>query len=1073
LKFNLLYIFSFNLLLLSACGGKLDPVNPHEEAVAPAQVLAIDPHPESTQNLDEIDRLLKIEDPRTFLENAKGPYLNLKSWQEERVSKNSSFPQFIEMVHSRLLDLPADQRWSELAKHFDSLCQDDLKDCGQLKILKTSPKSAPLLVAVALQQKDVAKKYKFFLMAFDVQNQEFPESTMQEFLNDIKSYRDGLVRSGNKELLARVDRVLSVLFNLYQSGRLHIKDKQWIADLPLLNSIKAEDVAVAAKYSVTEKNGKFTLSPQLQQEIENNQKLPDSFSSRMVWVEKANAKLKAQLKIPVLEKDVYFYVVDQLFTSRWSPKQADAFVKNAGLEISKTFDCAKIYTQSQLAYVMAVAQQELADFLKKTPGLNATNLFVDSKKALSHSSIAAKALPDHFRNVLHFFSLSAPKSPEDQSYFKIVNLLEKTVKMTVSYPVALVLFDTATRLGITPNQLVSLDGQSKYSQWALETYVQQFIRGEVDPLLDYTIDKHPLSSFEVIEAVEMTAKSGWYESMGRTPDEALRDLFEVYMQSNAWKVYFGQVEQSNVPTKLAVLKDSLQTLEAKFNAGEWQDTVHLCKGFQSANSKPRQTLNLLSITESPTLGSLAKRISYPENASRISGGTGNTSFEYTEPGYFMFSRKTMDQIEWLRLDILPTLQFFSALQQGLEKSGLKTPLFAQSLENVKQLSKTYAVKFMKRFREAQDCYFLLMTREREVMSQLVIYEKAYWQWAHGQIAAGHDINSLFAKNLPNGMSYRTQITAGKVVTYTWDLLLRLKVYLESGLPQLKMPAIAPNLSIVIPDSLIKNPLYMESQILQVPVGTDAGSFATTVLREGGLTGDNRIVDWFLNSYMDIISLKSYEDATVLFYRASPIFNQVLGLPNYFTLQESFDSVPRIRRFLSLSQTEFTSQAMIGLQSRFISDFLESGDQLLQQGGTKPHPIYDHVLKALASNWMGGFADDDAWENSEMRTQRPPSIVPIAVKADKLFQYQLDSQFQIFSATSNARALMMESFKTTIHDDLQVVSAFANKVENESKPIEVLYNNVGPLQADNYSSVFLKNVRTVVDKINLRTGGMYK
>ncbi len=1072
MKFNSLLLFSLNLLLLTACGGKLDPVNQHEDAIAPAQVLAVDSHQETTQSLDEIDRLLKIEDPHAFLENAKNTYLNLKLWQEERVSKNSSFPPFIELVHSRLLDLPANQRWPELAKHFDSLCQDDLKECGQLKILKTSPKSAALLVEVALQQKDIAKKYNFFLMAFDVQNQEFPQATMQAFLNDIKAYRDSLISSGNKDLLARVDRVLSVMFNLYQSGRLQIKDKSWIADLPLLNSIKAEDVAVAAKYSVTEKAGKFTLSPQLLQEIEKNQKLPDSFSNRMVWVEKANSRLKTQLKIPALEKDAYFYVIDQLFTSRWSPKQADAFVKSAGLEIPKAFEYAKIYTQSQLAYVMAVAQQELADFLKKTPGLNASNLFVDGKKALSRSSIEARALPDHFRNVLQFFSLSAPKSSEDQSYFKIVSTLEKTVKMTISYPVALVLFDTATRLGITPNQIVALDGQLNFSQWALESYVQQFIRGEVDPLLDYTLDKHPLSSFEVIEAIEMTAKSGWYESMGRTPDEALRDLFEVYMQSNAWKVYFGQFEDVNVPTKLAVLKDSLQTLEAKFNTGEWQDTVHFCKGLQGNGAKPRQTLNLIALTESPTLGSLAKRISYAENSSRTSGGSGNTSFEYTDPGYFMISKKTMDQIEWLRLDILPTLQYFSSLQKGLEKSGIKTPLFEHSLENVKELSKTYATKFMKRFKEAHDCYFYLMTREREVMSQLVIYEKAYWQWAHAQIAAGQDISSPFTKNLPSGMNYRTQVKDGNLIIYTWDLLLRLRVYLESGLPQLKLPAIAANMTIVIPESLTKDLLYRESQISQVPLGTKADAFATQVVRQGGLAGDNRIVEWFLNSYMDIINLKTYEDATALFYRAAPILNQVLGLQNYFTLQESFDAVPRIRRFLSLSENERASQALIGLQSRFISDFLESGDQLLQQGG-KPQPVYDHALKAFAANWMGGFADDNAWEASEMRTPRPRSIVPIAIKADKLYQYQLDSQFQIFSSMSNARALMMESFKTTIHDDLQLVSAFADKVETESKPMEVLYNNTGKLKADNYSAVFLRNLRTVVDKINLRTGGMYK
>ncbi|MGZ5278643.1 MAG: hypothetical protein ACXWC9_01795, partial [Pseudobdellovibrionaceae bacterium] len=877
MKSNLGLLLISNLLILSACGGKLDPVHQHEDPTNLAIAQSISSSPNLIQGSNEIEAVLTKQDSPSFLEESKKSYLNLALWQDARTSKQSSFSKFIDLVHIRMLELPAEKRWVELSRHFDSLCQDDLKSCDSLTLLKTSPKSSELLVQVALQQKEVTKKYKFLLMAFDVQNRLFPEHTLDAFLSDIKNYRDSLIASKNQELLGRVDQILSLLMNLYQEGKLKTKDTKWISNLPLLQSVKSEDVAVAAKYAVTLKDGKPVSSAELVKEIEKNQATPDSFTKRMKWVDEANPRLKAQLQIRMLERDAYFFMIDQLFTARWSPKQADAFLKSASLSSSQAFDVAQTYTYSQIAYIMALAQYELTSYLKKTPNLDASNLFIDAKKSLSQSSIDARALADHLRNISQFFALTSPKSKEDVAFFKIISTLEKTIKISISYPGTLVLFDTATRLGITPNTMLSIQKFDAEGTMPFEAYVQQFFRGEVMPLLDHTMDKKPLGTFETGEAIEMAVKGGWFESMGRTPDEALTDLFEVYMQSNAMQVYRGRFAPDLIPTKLSVLRSTLEILDAKYNTAEWRDAVHLCKGLQSGKTRPQQTLDLMGLLRSPTLGSFANKLSTFEGSSGTSGGSGNSAFTVRSKGYFMFSKRTMDQMEWLRLDLLPTLHYFTSLKTALEKSGVALPKLEQRIESVKTLAKTYANKFKSRFQEANECWFYLFTRERAIIAQLVQYEKAYWQWAHPQILAGQNISTLFTKDLPTGMQYRTTATAQSITMYAWDLLLRSRVYLQTGIPQLNLPPIAANVNVVVSSSLIKESLYKDAVVTSIPMEASADSFAKSAIKGSGFSGSKNIVYWYLATYLDITLFQTYADGVALFYRVSPILEQVLGI----------------------------------------------------------------------------------------------------------------------------------------------------------------------------------------------------
>jgi len=1066
-----LYLIS-NLLLLSACGGKLDPVVQHESPATQAQVQSISASPRSVQGSNEIESALKAQDSPSFLENSKKSYLNLAFWQDARISKQASFTKFIDLVHVRLLELPADKRWSELSKHFDSLCQDDLKSCESLMLLKTSPKSSELLVQTALQQKEIAKKYKFLLMAFDIQNRLFPEHTLDAFLSDIKNYRESLITTQNQELLSRVDHILSLLMNLYIEGKLTTKDTKWIANLPLLQSLKSEDVAVAAKYAVTIKDGKPVSSSELVKEIEKNQAGSDSFAKRMKWVDEANPKLKAQLKISVLEKDAYFFVIDQLFTTRWSPKQADAFLKSASLSVPKAFETAQTYTYSQIAYIMALAQYELTSYLKKTPNLDASNLFIDAKKSLSQSSIDARALADHLRNIAQFFALSAPKSKEDAAFFKIISTLEKTIKISISYPGTLVLFDTASRLGITPNTMLSIQKFDAEGTMPFEAYVQQFFRGEVMPLLDYTTDKEPLGTFETGEAIEMAAKGGWFESMGRTPDEALTDLFEVYMQSNSMQVYRGRIPPDLIPTKLSVLKSSLEVLDAKYNTAEWKDAVHLCKGLQSGKTKPQQTLDLMGLLRSPTLGSFADKMASFEGSSGSSGGSGNSAFSIRSQGYFMFSKQTLDQMEWLRLDLLPTLHYFTTLKKSLEKSGIALPKLENRIESVKTLAKTYANKFKARFNEANDCWFYLFARERALIAQIVQYEKAYWEWAHPQILAGQNISSLFTKDLPTGMEYRTTATAQNITMYTWDLLLRARIYLQTGIPQLNLPPIAGNVSVVVSESLLKESLYKNPTVTSIPMEANAKSFSKSAIKGSGFSGSNNIVYWYLASYFDLTLFQTYADGVALFYRVSPILNQVLGIQKYFTDKQLLEAPVKVRSFLNLTDSERMSQSLLGISSRYIPDFLRMGKQFLQDNG-QAEPMYDYILKSMTGSWMGSFGDEDIWENAEVRVKRPPSLIPFSVLASNIYQYQLDPQSHLFSPTLISRDLFIQDFKPIIANDLRVAAEFAKKVEADSKSMDVMFDNTNKLRVEPYTPVTLKDVDTSVERAHQMTGGIFR
>ncbi len=1089
MKFKILFI-TF-ILLLNGCGGKLAPNHIHE---APATKPKVEAN-SSSNDLDIADKMTKMaissegESSEAILKNSTNDFFDIKNWRNPKIKLSKEFTNVIDRVAKSILDLGKTKKadlteqkvWSRLGQLVDQLCDEDLQNCEIVEIMKTSAEGAELLRQLANEQTSLTRKYKYLFISMDIQNQNFPTNIIEDILLTAKDYRIKLIadvelarKSGQsvelikrQTLLSKMNSLLALVITFVQEGKIKTANTDWIRDLDLASSVKESDTQLVAKYMVFVANT-HQLTAEFQREITKNQSIIGSFSEKKKLIEENNLKALSSFEVQSIALDEYFYVIDQVYTDRWSARQGSAFIKTAGLSVAKLLEVAQNYVRFEVVYAMTRAQLEFKSFLADYSSVTAPQIIVAAKKKISMSSMQARALPEKTRKLSQLISDAAGVNSKESNIFnKQIISIPKTIKTAITYPYMAILLFIARRLGANTDTHLEVVKFSGEGNSKLSYFVKHLFNGSLIPILDFTDDMVPLNAFEVMEAFEISAKSGTFENLGLNLDEVTATLYNLLLED----------EQKD-------LASNQSNLERKYATTEWSELMQICQGYKQ-HTPAGHAISFPELQQSPTLGEAASPLNdsfTEENTSTLDGVT------IKKHGYFTMSVRLVDQLEWIRSDLFTLIQYFDNMQTILmQSSGYPMPKLKVQVEKTKVLSKNFISLLLKRDKEFDECFIMIQSQERKYMTQIVKYELAYWKLVHQEMVRqrrglpGKDMGTKFLNlTLPPSIEYRSKVSAKNVKSVNFDFFLRVKSYLQYGLPAANLPAIYPNLDIAWTTGLEDSSFYRDTNTHIVPFDENELSFASAAVIASNIAGSGSQTFWFGVAYMYPSSFRQYYDAKALFYRMNPQVKKILGMDSLISIENLMQVPKSVIPYIDLTEAEKQIMNLLGILSRYSDTDLPAGHGLfLDNTNNNAAPLYDYLLAQLSNRWMASFGHADEWEDYQVESShmRPFELRPISMDAELFSRYQANVKDHFALIKLVTADVFAETLKSEVKDDLQLLIDARNAISNEAKkdfPIStVSYQSDQSFPLTFYSSSVYDNVDKYIYYFHSQTSGFYK
>ncbi len=1081
LKFNLSLILS--ALLLVGCGGTLAPNKIHDGPTSKTEILIETSAAGAADSaiITEIKSLRAETNDQAVLEKADQIFFTLSHWQNKRMTTSTDFQAFIDQVSAAALraqkttpDLAMVKSfWVKLSGLVDGLCSDNLKSCTTVNTFRTTPQGAELLRQLGESQSSIDKKYKYFFIGLDLQNQNFPEAAVDSFLKDAKQFRSQVEKDlalaqkngqsqiidEKQSMLTKVNSTLNMLLSLVKEGKVRTSNTDWIRDLNLTQSIKETDTELAARYVLYEKGSK-NLSAEMKSEIARLQKMAGSFDSKMSQI---SAKMIATFDLTRIERDEYFYVIDQVYSSRWSTKQGETFITAAGLDSEKVISVGRQYIRAEVAYLVTLAQIDLKSLLNDYTKIEAKSLFVQAQQSFSRSSIEAISLPEKAQKIAQLVRVSSVDSKRADEFSSQVTDLHKTIKKTIVYPTTMIIFTLLNRLGVAPtDELQSIncdrDPSPKFS-----SCVQTLFLGTLKSPLAFTEDTTALNAIELLESVELTAKSGYFDVTGLTTDDIITTLFDLLTID-----------------KVAKLNEEIEHLSIKYSASEWADLQVLAKSTNSANP-PARNISLTEMIYSPTLGS-----AMPTLNEEFNGQTNTSSGVITllTPGYFFSSNRISEQLERIRSDLFNLFQYFDTMQIVLKKSSsTEMPKLQKRIQTIKLSARQFVATALKRMQEFNQTYFPLVAQEINNTNLIIKYEAAYWKFVHetmktlranrSQEKISH---SQFALQLPNDAQYRTVITGDSVSAYEFDFMLRAGHYLKQGLKPASLAAIRPNLNILIADGVDNTELYRNSKVNLIKFVENESEFVQNAINATGVSAATSEIRWFYRSYLQVYAFRNYYDINATLYRMGPLAKRILNLDT--VSKDQLLQVPlRVLKHFNQTTEEKQAVALLGMTTRYNLEQLEGYGIFFNAIDSDAAPVYDYILTELIKRGMSTFGHSDIDDARGSAISFPLGIVPVSVIAEQIAQFHLNKSQNLLEMRSVAADVYTSGYKLTVSDDLRLVTE-AKQAIQEAGPLLVGFNQINyqtnkTLRLNIVSAYVLKNVEASRIHFHNRTSGFYK
>lgn len=1054
---------------LTACGGKMAPRQSHEEAQSTtSSIRPNDPEKAATPEVAEIHELNKTAQAGTFLASAKQKYLDIKNWKDAKVSQNEDFFRFINEVHKQQLQLPTDQRWAELKEFYLSLCGSDLKGCELLRTLKTSPYAAVLLGEIASTETNLDHKYRLLLMAFDVSNQQPPQKNVEYFLADIQKYMAMLEKSGKTDLTSQLNGTISIILSAFQEGRIQLQNVEWIATLPLLTSKDLNLNALAGTQFLAGKTDKNFRGTPLEKQAQEIMERASGHIKRMAWLNQNFPQIVQLLKLQTPEQDAYFFIVDQIMSSRWTAKQGASFFAGAKLEVQPLDKVVFNYLMSEIGYVMGSIQYRLKENQDKTDKRDLVMFFEDGKRSLFDLVSQSKLIPENARRLSELASLVTKDAALSDKIDKFSANYEHTAKIAFTFPSSLALFDMGLRMGIEPNTKAVFSKYNANGAFNFSNTLQNFLRGSLIPLMDFSEDLSESNIFSMTEAMDFAVQSGIFETLGTTGDEAMARFLDSYMQSD-------MSESTNYTAgklRIATIRKSVLELAEIEKNSKYQDILHMCKSMKTGD-KAEKTVGLNDFLLSPVLGNALSEFKAHTMETLDSGGT-----TFIKRGFFPFETNRVEYLEWLRLDILPRLSAFSAVLDSsgkANKGGL--PKFQERLQFYRDLVKQSVQRVTGYYRRTNDCWFNMMEKEIEATGKFIVYEKAFWKWALEQRKAGQDPFAMFKQDLPKSIKYRGSFDGDKALLYSWDIIIRARYFMMYGIPALGLPPIIQNYQVILNDSIQYASAYRESKVISISTDLNADEFATKAIQGSELqslvpsAGYDEIKWYKRDYYADASRDTVYLQGVATLFRLSATIKTELGdigIPLY-SEKDFVQDHQRLMSFSGIMPNQMQAMKILGIRSTRYEDprfLLDKADQY--------RPYMDYALNLVAAPILSFYANaENAGDKGVAST--PTQLVPAPVRAKTLYYYMLDRQEQRTHAFTNlvkTPDIVFGKFAKVYQEDTAALLRLASVVR-EQKPVRINMEVNKSIEFAPYKSSALTSVLLYGELFNSDTGGIFK
>lgn len=1073
------------MTLLTACsGGTIDAVKKHEGSKELSNAPQTSNATQATTLELSSPEFAQIFANASTLTSAKEEYLKLTNWEDKKISASDSFRKFIDVTHKLLLQQPIKDRWSELGDFYLSFCDANLQNCKFMSTLRSSPYAASVVVDASTQQSDINKKYRLILLAFEVNNSVFSDKNAQAFLGDIKVYRKTLIEANNKHLLSKIDGVIQLLLTRVQSGKLKTDSEEWITSLSLVDSLDQNFNFLGGKHLTQKSGDKIIAKADLVEEIQKTQKLESSYTFKLNWLKQQMPKLIAQFNIIDVDLDPRFFIVEQLMMDRWSVKQAVAFYQGAGLQLDSFPEIIKAYMMTQIIYILGVSQNELVKFVKESDRRDVLYFFDDAKAKLRPSSVFARSLSQRVYKLVDFALQIDRESHATKEISQVKDNFDKSLRVSLTIPLTFAIFDIGNRFGISPLARIPITKYFVGGMLPYETLLIKFFRGQLLPLLDYTLDMSESNPFETSEGIEFALRSGLLESLGTTADEAMNRFIDLYLQTNVYEQY--DVRSSyTYPSKIRLIQNEIEELDQIQKQASFRYQISSCESLKNPETSGRRSVQLTEMIRSPSIGSqVFKFFSTGKSDTQTTAAT--SKLEMTELSYNPLVWLRIDALETLRLDILPIMETFKSLVRVVEKNGVSMKSSKTKLEQTSAVFKKFATSFINYFRLTMDCWQLMIDYERAIAAKAVQYEFAYWKWAYQRSRQGLPYKLNFDQELPEGIEYRAKIGKSHLISYHFDLFIRTRNYITKGIPELNLPPIEPKLDIYFNEGLKSKELYKDSPMNSIPLPSNdsAEEFAKAAVKSTGFNTSDKGIDWFRSITIPMDLMETQIHGLAMFYRISPYLKQTLDIDNFYTSAEAIKDHLNIIKFVDLKPYDVGALKLLGRNSLYP---LHMRDSLVVVGiypkwivdlENKPIPTLDLFLKQIPGRWMGSYGRKDLYENplNDQRIVRPPNLLPFTEQGINLYYYLNDSKAgknHLFADRVNASKETISYYKRLFKEDLENLSHFTKAVTTAPMTRILVDINVGDMTIPPYTPVFVENIDANINKFHQDTGGIFR
>jgi hypothetical protein len=688
-------------------------------------------------------------------------------------------------LNSMLLKNPNDEILARYAKALATDCEESKETCFGLQYFRQASNSSQVAKLAAMRAKDAGMATRLILSAMTIKNGEYDGDLL------------GLLLEKSAPVIATATpKTREAVRSMLDSSLILAGQKtQDQAELrALLKRIKvwdlienpAWDLSGGAQTALWSMAARSHLLPAKGQKGDADY---EKFAARMAKDEnsvlKVQADMRARNMFPPSAMGAQFIeslddlnlIVDAVFSGHLPPQSAAQIFSIGGHSASDLAATLENYIRLRFAFAVHSGTLEMDKIMKA--GVTTEQLYLHTAR---QSTTIAKIWGDLYNKLLkvRVFSSVALKAAggdkEERRLSAMFDNYNHQVNMTSVYPQMLVLFYYLSQKNF--NIHLYYGGQINTSLILSYLYF-----GLLQPQLDYSNEKRPLSHFELLYAFDTAVRTRLFQTVGVDIDDFIANSLLRLTEKPA-----------------TVIRRHLDIIVNHYQESTLsRDFRNACREFSDGLKVPRQ-VNLSDMQTSPYYGLLMKYVNKGVGDVTTINRTGE--LQEVNRGLFYSDYAFAEIVELARLDFSQHIRSAKTMMAAYESYLTKTER-VPAAELARRTAKTRALiqrlealrdrllKDTAKYESEQGrCVFEINKRDMAVQMQLFKAEAQHLREIHREIKnlrEGRPLQSTHEfTGLPSGYKGLSVIDKDGYNTNELDLHIRTALALEKIAPHVKV-----------------------------------------------------------------------------------------------------------------------------------------------------------------------------------------------------------------------------------------------------------------------------------------------